>query len=85
MENKMMITVETGEKKEANVFDIIDSFVFKKRFMIYNYTEEPERLYASIVNETENELSLDPITDPEEIEYVNAEIDRVASELQNTL
>ena len=85
MTNQMSITVETGEKKVINVFDILDGYAFGKQFIIYNFEDDPDRLYASILNETETTVSFDPISDPNEIEYISAEIERVASELDNTL
>lgn len=84
-DNQMMITVETGEKKVANIYDIIDAFAFNKTFIIYNFEEEPERLYASILNETETTVSFDPVTNPDEIKYITAEIQRVANELTHTM
>ena len=81
MANQMMITVETGEKKVANIFDIIDSFAFNKSFIIYNFEDDPDSLYGSIINETDTTVTFEPVTDPNEIEYIRAEIKRVANEL----
>ena len=84
MTNQLSIQVETGEKKIVNVLDIIDSYAFNKSFIIYNFTENPERLYASILNEKETSFSFDTITNPDEIEYIKAEVKRVANELVNS-
>ena len=81
MANQLTITVETGEKKVANIFDIIDSYTFGKTFIIYNFVEDPDRLYASIVNETDTTVTYEPITNPDELQYIKAEVQRVANEL----
>lgn len=83
MGNQMSVTVETGEKKVINVFDILDGYAFGKQFIIYNFEDDTDKLYASILNESETTVSLDPITEPNEIEYINAEIERVANELDD--
>lgn len=83
MANQLTIMNESGEKKVVNVLDIIDSYAFNKSFIIYNFTEEPQRLYASILNEKETSYSFDTITNPDEVDYITAEIKRVANELVN--
>ena len=85
MANQLHMIVETGEEKIVNVWDIIDAYAFNHKLMIYSYEDEPDRIYASIINEKENEVSYDPITDPNEQEYAKAEIRRVANERNNTL
>ncbi len=82
LENKLMITVEDGSKKVINVLDIIDSYVFNKSYMIYTFEDETNALYASIIDESDNSFSLEPITSQEELNYIDGEIDRVASELE---
>lgn len=81
MANQMTIVTETGEKKTINILDIIDSYAFNKSFIIYNLVEDTDKLYASIINETDTSLTFDAIKDPNEIEYITAEIHRVANEL----
>lgn len=81
--NQMNVTVETGEQKLANVYDIIDSHAHGKSFIIYNFDDEPERLYGSILNESEDGVTFEAITNPEEKQYIEAEIQRVAHELEN--
>ena len=83
MNNKLNITIEGGRQVVIDVFDIIDSYAFNKTFIIYALEENHNTIYASILNEKETSYSLDTITNPEEIAYINAEIDRVADELQN--
>ncbi len=81
MANQMRVKVETGEEKTINVYDILPSFAFDKEFIIYSFVDSPEELYASILNETEKSVSFDPITDPNEIQYITAEVRRVANEI----
>ena len=85
MSNQINITVETGEKKVVNVYDIIDSYAFKKTFVIYDYVDEPNKIYASILNETDTTFSFDPITNPDEQAYIASEVQRVINEQENTL
>ena len=82
MENKLKITVEDGTEAVINVLDIIDSYVYDKTFMIYTFDNENHTIFASILNEGDTTYSLDPITNQEEINYINSEITRVASEYQ---
>jgi hypothetical protein len=81
MENKLLITAEDGTKVEINVLDIIDSYAYNKTFMIYTFTNENKSIFASILNETDTSYSLDTITNQEEIDYINLEINRVSNEL----
>lgn len=82
MDNKLTITIETGEKKTINVLDIIDSYTFNKTFMIFNLEDDSSRLFAGILNEKETSYSVDPVTDSTELEYLNKEIERVINEIQ---
>ena len=50
--------------------------------MIYTFDGEGSTIFASIINEDSTSYSLDAITNQEEINYINAEIDRVASEAE---
>lgn len=79
-DNKLTIEIETGEKVKIDVLDIIDSYAFNKSFIIYNFEGEEDAVYASILNEGETTYSLDTITDPEEIQYITSEIERVLAE-----
>ena len=79
-ENQLTVETETGEKVKLNVLDIIDSYAFNKSFIIYNFEDEPDSVYASILNEGENTYSLDTITNQEEIDYITSEIERVLAE-----
>lgn len=81
--NKLKITIDTGEEVTIDVLDIIDSFAFNKTFIIYNLEGQKDSVYASILNEDDTSYSLDTITDPEEIEYINSEIDRVVDGLKD--
>lgn len=81
LENKLTITVEDGSKKTINVLDILDSYVFNKSYIIYTFDDEEGALYASIINEDESTFSLEPITNQEELDYIDVEIDRVANEM----
>ncbi len=81
LENKLIITAENGNRVEINVLDIIDSYTYNKTFMIYTFTNENKSVFASVLNEGSSSYSLDTITDQDEINYINAEINRVCSEL----
>lgn len=81
MENKLTVTAEDGTKVVINVLDIIDSYTYDKSFMIYTFDGEDKSIFASILNETDTSYSLDTITNQEEINYINSEIDRVSNEL----
>ena len=81
MDNKLTVTAEDGTRVEINVLDIIDSYAYNKTFMIYTFTNENKSIFASILNETDTSYSLDTITNQEEINYINSEINRVANEV----
>ena len=76
--NSLTIRVEDGSIVNINVLDIIDSSVFGKTFIIYTFEGEEKTIFASILNEKAPTFSLDPITNKEEINYINSEIDRVS-------
>ena len=80
MDNKLTITIETGASAVINVLDIIDSYVYDKTFMIYTFDNDNQTIFASVLNEDDTSYSLDKITSQEEINYINAEINRVISE-----
>ena len=75
--NKLVVTAENGQEVTINVLDIIDSEEFNKTFMIYNIDGNEEAVFASILNEKEDTFSLDTISEPKEVEFVNKEIDRI--------
>ncbi len=81
-QNQLRITDENGELITINVLDILDRRVslFKKRtLIIYTVEGEPDKIYASILNEKKTSFSLDTITDPADIEFVKKEIERFAN------
>lgn len=80
MDNKLTITIENGARAVINVLDIIDSYVYDKTFMIYTFDNDNQTIFASVLNEDDTSYSLDKITSQEEINYINAEINRVISE-----
>ena len=65
----------------VNVLDFVDSLEFGKTYIIYTVNDQSDTVFASILNETEDSYSLDTITDPKELDFINNEIDRVVSEL----
>ena len=79
-DNKLTLDAEDGSKVTIEVLDIIDSFAYDKTFIIYNFEDKPDDVYASILNEKEDSYSLNEITDPEERAYINSEINRVIEE-----
>ncbi len=81
MENKLTISTKDGTVVEINVLDIIDSYTYNKTFMIYTFANENKSIFASILNESDTSYSLDTITNQEEINYINSEINRVSNEL----
>ncbi len=81
MENKLTISTKDGTVVEINVLDIIDSYTYNKSFMIYTFANENKSIFASILNESDTSYSLDTITNQEEIDYINSEIDRVSNEM----
>ena len=82
MDNKLTINIENGEKAVINVLDIIDSCAFNKSFIIYSVDGKGDTIYASILNESDTTYSLDTITEQAEIDYINAEINRVINQLE---
>lgn len=81
MEVKLSITTEDGNRVEVNVLDIIDSYTYNKTFLIYTFSNENKSIFASILNESDTSYSVDAITNQEEIDYINDEINRVSSDL----
>ena len=81
MEIKLAITTEDGNRVVVNVLDIIDSYTYNKTFLIYTFANENKSVFASILNESDTSYSVDTITNQDEINYINSEINRVTSEL----
>jgi len=81
MEIKLSITTEDGNRVVVNVLDIIDSYTYNKTFLIYTFANENKSIFASILNESDTSYSIDTITNQDEINYINSEINRVTSEL----
>lgn len=80
-DNKLKVTIEDGSEVTINVLDIVDSLEFDKTFIIYTVNNQEDTIFSSILNEEENDYSLDTISDQKEIDFINNEIDRVVSEL----
>ena len=79
MDTTLTIKLKDGDSAVINVLDIIDSNVYGKTFIIYTFEGEDKTIFASILNEKEETYSLDTITDEEEINFINSEIDRVVA------
>ena len=79
--NKLEVTIEDGTTVTVNVLDFVDSLEFGKTYIIYTVNDQSDTIFASILNETEDSYSLDTITDPKELDFINNEIDMVVSEL----
>ena len=82
-ENILNVTAEDGSTISVRVLDIIDSAKFNKSFIIYTVNGDDSNIFASILNESESSYSLDLISDEEEINYINQEIDRVVEEMKS--
>ena len=82
-ENILNVTAEDGSTISVRVLDIIDSAKFNKSFIIYTVNWDDSNIFASILNESESSYSLDLISDEEEINYINQEIDRVVEEMKS--
>ena len=78
-DNKLTISLEDGTKAVIEVLDIIDSNIYDKTFIIYKFENDEDNIFASILNEEEKTYSLDTITNQDEINYINSEIDRVSA------
>lgn len=82
-ENILNVTAEDGSTISVRVLDIIDSAKYNKSFIIYTVNGDDSNIFASILNEGESSYSLDLISDEEEINYINQEIDRVVEEMKS--
>ena len=79
-DNKLILKTEDGNEVTINVLDIIDSNAYGKTFVIYTVQGADDTVFASILNEGESTYSLETITNENEINYINSEITRFASE-----
>ena len=80
-DNVLKVKID-GLESEIHVLDIIKSKSYDKTFIIYTIEDNEETIFASILNEKEDSYSLDPITNEDEINYINSEIDRVVAEIK---
>ncbi len=81
-DNKLNVTFSNGQTVAIDVLDIIDSKAYNKSFIIYTVNEDDENVFASILNEGTSAYSLDTITNQDEIDFINSEINRVVTELE---
>lgn len=79
-DNILKVSAEDGSIVNVNVLDIVESARFNKTFVIYTVNDDKNNIFASILNEKEDSFSLDTISDQDEIDYINSEIDRVIEE-----
>lgn len=77
---QLKLTDENGLPVTINVIDIIDENEFNKEFIIYTVEGDNDTIFASILNEKEDSYSLDTIENDNEMNYVNAYIDKLAEE-----
>ena len=80
--NLLEVTSERGDLIQIRVYDILDENQYNKTFVIYTLAGEDTTIFASILNETETDYSLDSITSSEELKYINDEIDMIANEIE---
>ncbi len=78
-DNILEINLEDGSKAKIEVLDIIRTNVYNKTFIIYKFENDESNIFASILNEKSKTYSLDTITNEDEINYINSEINRVVS------
>lgn len=79
-DNILKVNAEDGSIVNVNVLDIVESARFNKTFVIYTVNDDKNNIFASILNEKEDSFSLDTISNQDEIDYINSEIDRVIEE-----
>lgn len=80
--NLLEVTSERGDLIQIRVYDILDENQYNKTFVIYTLAGEDTTIFASILNETETDYSLDSITSSEELKYINDEIEMIANEIE---
>ena len=73
-DNTLEVKVENGETITIQVLDIIDENPFHKSFIIYSVPNN-DSIFASILNEGENDYTIDTIENQNELEYINGVID----------
>ena len=81
--NNIEMTLWDDTKDTVGFLDIIDSNVYVKTFVIYYVNGDTEHIFGSILNEGDTKFSFEAITNKDEIDYINAEIDRVIQEVNN--
>lgn len=82
MENKVetiTVTTESGRQMEAQVIDVIEVPEFNKQYIFYTFGEKVEndqmKLYASILFEDEDKITLKGIEDDNEWDVVKEILD----------
>ena len=95
--NLLEVTSERGDLIQIKVYDILDENQYNKTFVIYTLAGEDstifklstislfisfKSIFASILNETDTDYSLDSITNSDELQYINNEIDMIVNEIE---
>ena len=81
-EDRIFISDEFGNKKEANIINIIE--IDNQEYLLYSIeeNEEKENIYDMKIIKNGTEEDLEPITDLEEKETVSEIIKEVLDELE---
>lgn len=84
---QLTIKDENGEDFTISVLDIVSRHKNLKKvdYIIYLMDDDDGGIYASILNEKRSSFSLDVISDPGDIDFINGEIKRVAQEYRELL
>ena len=69
-DNTLVVKIENGNEITIQVLDIVEENPFNKTFIIYNVPGD-DSVFASILNEGENDYSLDTIEDEMELDFIN--------------
>lgn len=81
MENRFDYTLNVHLSDDSNatinVLDIVESFVYKKKFIIYTFEGENKTIFASIIKDYGDFVNLEKIESEDEINFINNEINRV--------
>lgn len=80
--NLLEVTSERGDLIQIKVYDVLDENQYNKTFVIYTLAGEDSTIFASILNETDTDYSLDSITNSDELQYINNEIDMIVNEIE---
>ena len=80
--NTLEVQTEDGSLQTIYVWDIINSALFRKTFIIYTFEDNSEDVYESILEENDNSYTLSPIVREEEKKYIDVEVERLSEELQ---